>query len=48
MLAPGIPADLARFAIGFDQRDRGQRTFAHDHGMDELDGHVVGMRLPLG
>src|SRR4051812_38310526 len=22
MLAPGIPADLARFAIGFDQRDR--------------------------
>ncbi len=22
MLAPGIPTDLARFAIGFDQRDR--------------------------
>src|SRR4051794_1602614 len=27
MLAPGIPADLARFAIGFDQRDR-QRVHA--------------------
>jgi perosamine synthetase len=27
MLAPGIPADLTRFAIGFDQRDR-QRVHA--------------------
>jgi hypothetical protein len=36
-----------RDGIGFDERDRGQRPLAHDHGMDELDGDVVGMRFPL-
>jgi hypothetical protein len=33
--------------IGFDECDRGQRPLAHDHGVDELDGDVVGMRFPL-
>ena len=36
-----------RDGIGFDECDRGQRPLPHDHGMDELDGDVVGMRFPL-
>src|SRR5437870_1918180 len=34
MLAPGISADLARFAIGFDQRDRERLHALWDRVMD--------------
>ena len=37
-----------RNGIRFDERHRRQRPLAHDHGMDELDGDVVGVRFPLG
>ena len=34
MLAPGIPADLARFAIGFDHRDRARLRELWDRVLD--------------
>jgi dTDP-4-amino-4,6-dideoxygalactose transaminase len=34
MLAPGVPAELARFAIGFDRRDRERLHRLWDHALD--------------
>ena len=36
-----------RHGIRFDQGNGRQRPLAHDHGVHELDGDMVGVRLPL-